>query len=81
MAKVDSTVTPTTAIKVKRSFSRVGGSTAEMAMAAEAPQMPTAPPDSRPCAAGRRKARAIKSPDAIVRPTAKTKTKPTLAPK
>ena len=81
MANVDSTVTPTTAIKVERSLSRVGDSTEEMAMAAEAPQMPTAPPDKKPSDAGRLKARANKRPEAMVRQTANTKTKPTLVPK
>ena len=77
MASVDSTVTPTTAIRVKRSFSRVCGSTEAMAIAADAPQIPTAPPDSKPSDAGLRKVLASKRPDAMVMQTANTKTKPT----
>ncbi|MCY1367917.1 hypothetical protein D9M69_548720 [compost metagenome] len=54
IARVDNSVTPTTASSVKRSFSRVWGSTEETASAAEAPQMPTAQPETRPSATGRR---------------------------
>ena len=48
-----------------------------MAIAADAPQMPTAPPDSKPSDAGLRKVLASKRPDAMVMQTANTKTKPT----
>jgi hypothetical protein len=48
MAMVDSTVTVTTVSMVSLSLSGVRGNTEAMAMAAEAPQIPTAPPDSTP---------------------------------
>jgi len=50
MATVDSTVTVTTTMSVKRSLPLSRGSTAEMASAADAPQMATALPDNTPCA-------------------------------
>jgi hypothetical protein len=50
MATVDNTVTVTTTIRVKRSLSLVRGSTEEIASAAEAPQIATAPPDNVPWA-------------------------------
>ena len=81
MAVVDSTVTPTTASRVKRSFSLVWGSTEEIAMAAEAPQMPTEPPDKMPSSIGRPSQRASSNPVPIVRATASTSTMPTLMPR
>ena len=80
MAVVDSTVTPTTASSVKRSFSFVCGSTEEMAMAADAPQMPTEPPDRMPSSIGRLSQRASSKPEPIVRATASTSITPTLMP-
>ena len=53
MARVDRVVTPTTVSRVNFSFSLVCGSTAEMASAAEAPQMATEPPDKMPSVMGR----------------------------
>jgi hypothetical protein len=50
MANGDSTVTVTTNIRVKWSPSFSRGSTAEIASAAVAPQIATAPPDSTLCA-------------------------------
>ena len=72
MLMVESTVTPTTASRVKRSLSLVCGSTDEMASAAEAPQIATAPPESKPSSRGRFIHLASSRPAAIVSTTAST---------
>ena len=48
MATVDRVDTPMMVNRVARSFSGWWGSAAEIAIAAEAPQIAVAPPDSRP---------------------------------
>ena len=63
---VDRAVTEMTVKIVSRSLSAVRGSTAAIASAADAPQIPTAPPDRVPNWAGRRSTRATSLPRKIV---------------
>ncbi len=67
---VDSVVTPMTVNTVSRSWLSPFGSTDEMASAAEAPQIATAPAVSRPNGRLRPKARAPTTPKPIVSSTA-----------
>lgn len=70
MATVDSVVTPTTVRMVLRSLVSFFGITADSASAAEAPQIATAPPVSRPRSRCRPSARASSPPAQITSPTA-----------
>ena len=70
MANVDITVTPMTASSVKRSLSLVCGNTDDMASAADAPQMATAPPVSKPCSRVAPSQRASSTPIKMVSATA-----------
>lgn len=80
MASVENAVTVTTTSKVNRSCSRLRGSTAEMASAADAPQMALAPPDSRPCLASSLKRRARPMPSSKVLSTQATTVNAVLQP-
>ncbi len=72
MATVESAVTTTTVRMVSRSESLSRGRTEAMARAAEAPQMPTAPPDSTPNARDRPRRGATSRPSVMVESTPTT---------
>ena len=72
MASVDSRVTATTTVSVNRSPWRSRGSTAEMASAAEAPQIATAPPHRTLCPRVMPRRRPSTSANASVRTIATT---------
>ncbi|MNL09277.1 hypothetical protein D3C87_1300320 [compost metagenome] len=72
MATVERPVTLTTVSKVSRSLFSCLGSTAEIARAADAPQMATAPPVNTPKSARTPNRRALSQPTTMVAVTANT---------
>ncbi len=71
MARVERAVTTTTVRMVSRSLSLPRGRTEAIARAADAPQIPTAPPDNRPKARDWPSLLDTRTPKAMVVPTPK----------